>query len=659
MSVHEPGDPPADLASDATGQPGDPRLDDLLDAIAEGREVDWAGIRRNSGLPESIIRQYEVLAGVARVNRDPPEPEASQSIGHVLAAATTQAPATAPDAGIPWGPLRRLERVGSGAFGDVYRAFYPELETFVALKMLRMSKLTGAARHRAAADARLLARIRHPNIISVHGAAEIDGELGVWMDFIHGRTLDHIVGADGQMSAQEAMVVGESLCDALAAAHQASVLHRDIKAENVMRETGGKIVLLDFGIGGDIVSSDGSGVGAAGTPLYMAPELFRGAPASVQTDIYSLGILLFYLVTGTFPVVGRTYNEVREKHDGRRRVLLADVRPGLPRQFLRIVERATAFDPADRYATAGAMLADFDDAGAPEPSTWEQWYLLITVCLVLFALVPYVLGLFTTGVFNMALDRAEPFTNESVLDTWKMGQRLLFMPSLYALVTFMACRIVSGACGRLASWSILANRSLAQRGFAFWRRARVTVATAHPRALTDAMLLTQVVIIVLIGWLFWNVIGATLSKLTDTDPELLAPLRKGYYWKHTYIYATTVAILATIAAWARILKRHKLGQIGFVNASVGGGLIAVLFVLLALPYRLVFAGESRRVDYRGMHCYLVDDSKSAQRALIYCPEAPAPKTRTVPLDASLVETGEKASIYAPVRRAAPPFILTP
>jgi serine/threonine-protein kinase len=151
-------------------------------------------------------------------------------------------------------------------------------------------------------EGQLLARVRHQNVITVHGACEVNGEVGIWMEFVHGKTLEQIVRSDGPMSAQEASVVGESLCRALAAVHQAGLLHRDIKASNVMREAGGRIVVLDLGTGTEIdIESQPGTRRLAGTPLYMAPEILEGGTASVQSDIYSLGVLLFYLTTGTYP----------------------------------------------------------------------------------------------------------------------------------------------------------------------------------------------------------------------------------------------------------------------------------------------------------------------------------------------------------------------
>src|SRR4051812_42389118 len=135
------------------------------------------------------------------------------------------------------------------------------------------------------------------------------------MELVRGVTLEQQIAAHGPLSAREAAAVGIDLCRALAAIHAAGLIHRDVKAQNVMREDGGRIVLMDLGTGREIhqagrpVSPD-----LAGTPLYLAPEIFSGAPASERTDLYSLGVLLYHLVTGSFPVRATTIPELQAGH---------------------------------------------------------------------------------------------------------------------------------------------------------------------------------------------------------------------------------------------------------------------------------------------------------------------------------------------------------
>ena len=126
----------------------------------------------------------------------------------------------------------------------------------------------------------MLARVRHPNVVTVYGVDRHDGVVGLWMEFVDGLTLARVVATRGALDPREAALVGIDLCRAVAAVHKAGLVHRDIKAHNVMREGSGRIVLMDFGAGELRTERSGAG-SAAGTPLYLAPELFDGAPATI------------------------------------------------------------------------------------------------------------------------------------------------------------------------------------------------------------------------------------------------------------------------------------------------------------------------------------------------------------------------------------------
>ena len=217
-------------------------------------------------------------------------------------------------------------------------------------------------------EGRLLARVRHPNVVTVHGADRIDGRVGLWMEFVRGRTLEDVLGDQGPFGAEEATLIGLDLCRALSAVHAAGLMHRDVKAQNVMREAGGRIVLMDFGTGRDDLSDRPADV--AGTPLYVAPEVLGGAPATAESDIYSVGVLLFHLVTGAYPVKGRTVAEIREAHGQRRRAWLRDARPDLPDTFVQAVERALDVDPDKRYDERGCH------GSARSRGSWRRPHLL-------------------------------------------------------------------------------------------------------------------------------------------------------------------------------------------------------------------------------------------------------------------------------------------
>ena len=200
----------------------------------------------------------------------------------------------APGALDRWGPFEGLQSVGRGSFGEVYRAFDPTLQRHVALKLLLPNRLNrGEEGGALLREARAIARVRHPNVVPIYGVDQHDGRLGFWSDFVHGKTLAEWVATQGSMGPREAALVGIDVCRASGAVHAAGFLHRDIKAGNVMREEGGRILLMDFGL----TYKHGTDEDSSGTPAYMAPELLRGQPATIASEVYAIGVMLFYLLT--------------------------------------------------------------------------------------------------------------------------------------------------------------------------------------------------------------------------------------------------------------------------------------------------------------------------------------------------------------------------
>jgi tetratricopeptide (TPR) repeat protein len=265
----------------------------------------------------------------------------------------------APQASAKWGSFTLLARVGFGGFGEVYRAWDPHLQREVALKLLLPSAVSGEAEYESMLrEARALASVRHPNIVPVYGIDRNDGRVGFWTDFVRGKTLSVLVGEQGTFGAREAALIGLDVAKALSAVHRAGILHRDIKAENVMREEGGRILLMDFGLS----SLQQRQTNIAGTPSYMAPELFRGGQSSVATDIYALGVLLYYLVAGEYPVQLRGLTASESLARLANRTPLMDLRPDVPESLLRAVSTAMELDAAKRFSSAGQLASALADS---------------------------------------------------------------------------------------------------------------------------------------------------------------------------------------------------------------------------------------------------------------------------------------------------------
>lgn len=347
----------------------------LAAKVADGQHLAWSMTESSVAFDESpVVEQLEILAKLSALHGGlapvVARPDLAPDAGRA-----TRAPDAA-DALFDWGTLRVLEHVGGGSFGDVYRAWDLTLDREVALKLYRPAA-TGVLtnRHAALKEAQLLARIQHPSVMAIYGFREIDGQIGIWGEFLRGRTLAEIVQDDGPMNASEAAVAGDAVSHAVAVVHQAGILHRDVKAQNVIRAFRGRFVLADFGLG---IESDGRvQAGAAGTPAYLAPELFRGEAATPQSDVYSVGVLMFYLVTGSFPVTGATSGELARNHETGERQRLHELRPDLPHGFVQVVERALDPGPGGRYASAAEFRTALNSAigrttlEAPRPTAWR------------------------------------------------------------------------------------------------------------------------------------------------------------------------------------------------------------------------------------------------------------------------------------------------
>ena len=167
----------------------------------------------------------------------------------------------------------------------MFRAWDTRLEREVALKLIDATSPVLAIE-----EGRLLARVRHPNVVDVYGAERLGSQIGIWTEFIRGKTLEQVLALEGPFLAADATAIGAPVCSALSAVHDAGLLHRDIKAQNVMREDGGRIVLMDFGAGREIASMDHrplsrSGRHAALPGARVVREVRR--PASAPTSIAS------------------------------------------------------------------------------------------------------------------------------------------------------------------------------------------------------------------------------------------------------------------------------------------------------------------------------------------------------------------------------------
>ena len=327
------------------------RAEDLAGAILDGRAVDWAA-ESNAGADRSLVPYLREVARIVELHRTA---DASRSPESVALDEATR-PRSASSAPLEWGHLRVRERIGRGAFGEVYRAWDSKLDRDVALKLIPEDRSLPDGGAAILEEGRLLARVHHRNVVSIYGADRIDDRVGLWMELIDGETLQQAMERGHAFSPADAVRIGLELASAIGAVHDAGLFHRDVKPQNIMLARDGRVVLMDFGTGHD--ARKGEPLGLSGTPLYLAPELLDGHPPSATTDVYSVGVVLFFLLTRTHPVRAKTLTALYAAHQGRATPDVRQLRPDVPRALALAIARALDPEPSRRQPTANVLAAE-------------------------------------------------------------------------------------------------------------------------------------------------------------------------------------------------------------------------------------------------------------------------------------------------------------
>ena len=299
-----------------------------------------------------------------------------------------------------WVPPPRFEEfavvrpLGRGGMGHVYLARDLALERPVALKFIA-GEATEASRRRFLVEARALARLGHPNVVSVFRVGDLFGRPYIAYEFVPGRSLQQL---ERPVPWPMALRIASGLARGLAEAHRAGILHRDLKPANAVLSDAGAVKLIDFGLARlerDAASStdpylprlgaprslDTRPGSVAGTPAYLAPEQWMGDPATPQSDVYSLGLVLYELLAGRSPHPPKaTPEELAQAILSRDNAPVREVCPDVPESFARVVDRCLRREPAERYPSAGELARELADvqavflpqSGQSAPATLER-----------------------------------------------------------------------------------------------------------------------------------------------------------------------------------------------------------------------------------------------------------------------------------------------
>ena len=266
------------------------------------------------------------------------------------------------------GRYRVLRRLGVGGMADVYLAEDTTLGRQVAVKVL-LKRYAGDASfvERFRREAQAAARINHPNIVNIYDWGPVDGTYYIVMEYVEGETLKDHIRREGRYNPSEAVRIALELLAGVQVAHGAHIVHRDIKSQNILIDRAGTVKVTDFGIAKADDSQMTEAGSILGTAQYLAPEQAKGESVDERTDLYSVGVVFYEMLTGSLPFRGDSAVTVALKHVNEQPAEPAELVPGLPYSLNQICLKALAKDPDQRYRTAAEFSADLVAARSGGP----------------------------------------------------------------------------------------------------------------------------------------------------------------------------------------------------------------------------------------------------------------------------------------------------
>ncbi|MGA1842766.1 MAG: protein kinase domain-containing protein [bacterium] len=309
-----------------------------------------------------------------------------------------------------YGRYEIVKEIGRGSMGVVFEAYDPNIERPVALKVLREDRVTNQAFvERFIKEAKAIGRLSHPNIVTVYDVGQDHGTIYIAMEFLTGTPLNKIIEKKG-FSVEETIDLGIQIAEVLDRANKKGIVHRDIKPSNIILMEDGQVKITDFGIAHieDSSSPQLTQVGEIlGTPTYMAPEQVTGGHVDGRADIFSLGCILYELITGQRPFGGSSLTAVLRSVTQDNPEEPVNINPQIPEALSSIIMKCLKKNPNERFQTGGATLKALKDClqekevPVPEPFLFEvnnkskKFYLKILMSIILICIVGGVILLIT------------------------------------------------------------------------------------------------------------------------------------------------------------------------------------------------------------------------------------------------------------------------
>ena len=270
---------------------------------------------------------------------------------------------------VDFGPRYRVEKLlGQGGMGAVYKAYDLDLNRTVALKLVRPELMVHPeAMQRFKQELLLASKISHRNILRIHDLGDAAGTKFISMAFVDGSDLHHVLKSQGKLTIERTLDIAKQLCAALDAAHGESVVHRDMKPQNIMLDKDDHVFVSDFGLAKSIESEGGMTMTGEllGTPRYMAPEQIECKPVDGRTDLYALGLIMYEMLTGDVPFQAESTFQLMYKRANEAPPEPKQVNPDIPDWLNQVVMKCLERDPAKRYKSARAILNDLELQQSP------------------------------------------------------------------------------------------------------------------------------------------------------------------------------------------------------------------------------------------------------------------------------------------------------